>query len=519
MCRRAMRDPSAVEAKLVALVRELSRRAGRAASEDEARAALAPLSAKEEQALLHYAQSEPPARPLGPMAWADLARGTSAQTAAAREMTGYYEMQIERDALAQMLRGKESAGESSHAERRPARSEQRSQPQAALRAERRAAPKSAPQTVAEGDNAPAPREVNLAVRKVEPKPVPRRTKKGPSGDEERAGQLLTLFAYHRDTALVAKALSWSLDELNDEVNRLHLRRQTGKLLRGLDTEMPIATPRKSASSEPVRRRSAKEREETAARKAADEALAALAAAQKASEPAEASPRSKRIPGTSLPRASARVALEARAPELPAARKNEPRTPLPRAPTAPSAAQADELRAVLREIGPRRAALAARLGTPGHPLSPAALLARFRAAGLEREFGQRERDLVRALVSRHRGALKLAATELGVSKHGLEQLIAERGLAREVEELRERQRTSARAARWPKAALAQLLDKRDWLADLGLLDELQADARARVQLHWSDLPESDMARRIEALAGKLGLRVNEAHALAAHLSLR
>jgi hypothetical protein len=515
MCRRAMRDPNAVEAKLVTLVRELSRRAGRAATEEEARAALAPLSADEEQELLEYAQHEPPARPLGPMAWADVARGTAPQTAAARELTGYYALQVERDALAQMLTAKDLAGIAASGA-----GEGRSAERRAPKVERTQAAVSRSLAQRSERNEPTPRVVALTAKPVETKPLPTKEKKAKGApNEERAGQLLTLFAYHRDTALVAKALGWSLDELTAEVDRLQLKRKTGKLLRGLDTEMPVATSRKSSATAPVLRRSAKEKQESAARKEAERALAAIAAQEEQSRREKEPPASKRIPGRRLATtASARATTDDAAKSV-AQTKREPlrAEKHERAAEIPSAAQGEELRAVLREVGPRRGALATRLGTTGRPLSPAALLARFRAAGLEREFGQRERDLIRALVSRHRGAFKLAAADLGTTRHELEELIRERGLARELEALRERQRTTARAARWPKASIALLLEKKEWLADLGLLDELEADARARVQLIWKDLPAG--SERIDALAKALGVRPGEAQALATQLSLR
>jgi len=74
----------------------------------------------------------------------------------------------------------------------------------------------------------------------------------------------------------------------------------------------------------------------------------------------------------------------------------------------------ELKALLSEVGPRRALLAARLGSAAAPLSDAALLARFRAAGLEREFALRERDLIRGLWSRHRASEVRVSTELSTT---------------------------------------------------------------------------------------------------------
>jgi hypothetical protein len=525
---RARRDPSTVEAKLVALVRELSRRAGRPATDEEARAALAPLSAGAEHALLNYAQGEPPAKPLGPMAWADIAQGTPPQTAAARELTGYYSLLNERDALAQVLRAQGPKGKNAvdapkvkafaNANSWDESDDDSSAGESELQDE-----SVENEDDGSGFDEPKPKQVKLDVaKKVEPKPIPRDRKSRAvalQGDAEQASRLLTLFAYHRDTPLVAKALNWSRAELDAEVDRLGLKRKAGQQLRGLDTELPIATVRKGSKEAPVRRRSAKEKADEAAKAETEKQLARLAAleAQKPAEPAPAQIRSRKLPGKSLKS----EATPLRASETKAAKSStlEPIAELPkreRLPVKPSAEQGDELRGILREIGPRRHALAARLGSAGKPLSTATLLARFRAAGLEREFGQRERDLVRALVSRHRSALGPAAAELSVSKRELEELIKERGLAKEVEEQREKQRSTVRAARWPKARVAQFLERRDWLQDLGLYDEVEEDVRARTKVIWSGL--SGETGKLDALAESLGLKLDEAQALAKRLSL-
>ena len=67
--------------------------------EQEVRAALAPLAPAQEAALRATSSREPPAAPLGPMAWADIARGVAPQAAAARELSGYYTLLAERESL------------------------------------------------------------------------------------------------------------------------------------------------------------------------------------------------------------------------------------------------------------------------------------------------------------------------------------------------------------------------------------------------------------------------------------
>src|SRR5207248_792643 len=91
----------------------------------------------------------------------------------------------------------------------------------------------------------------------------------------------------------------------------------------------------------------------------------------------------------------RKRVPASPPAGPPLRRRKPGAAPPPTPLAISAPvdRTSGLTGLLAEVGPRRDALAARLG-----LSEAAMLARFRAAGLERELALRERDLIRALWS-------------------------------------------------------------------------------------------------------------------------
>lgn len=191
----------------------------------------------------------------------------------------------------------------------------------------------------------------------------------------RAQELLGLFAYHHDAPLVARSLGVSLSDLEGELDTLKIRRRAFRLVRGVQADFPRATAIPGARSGPtVRRRSKSD------------------------------------------------------------------APPPPGPPPPSdkEVQARALKALLSELGARRSALAARLGT-----SEATLLARFRAAGLEREFSLRERDLVRALYSRHRAVEERVAAELQTTVEGLRRLVSERGLSRELEAMRERVRRKVR----------------------------------------------------------------------------
>jgi hypothetical protein len=341
------RDLSAVDDKLVASVRSHTERV----DEAEIRAALAPLS-RPEQDRLERLLRNPPTVKLGPFGWADVARGTPAEVASAREVSGYYTLLAERDALAALV------------------------PEARLRRQKRAA------------------------------------------GAERAQHLLGLFAYHRDAPLVARALRVSLETLDAELSSLGIRAKAYRLARGSAAQMPRAAAVVAPSGPPVRRRS---------------------------------------------------------------RRAAPASPPPPGDPMPLDGEAAMLRAVLAEVGPRRAALAERLGTSG-----GALLARFRAAGLERELALRERDLIRALWSRNRGSEAKVAAELGIAPVELREVLVERGLSRELEAQRDRLRREALRRRWPRERIEQVLDRRDELRELGILEGLEREVSVRAGVIWNSL---------------------------------
>ncbi len=379
------RDPASVDAGLVAQVRARSR----PAAEIEVRAALAPLTPAEEKRL-RSALLAPPLSPLGPFGWADVARGIEPAVATAREISGYYALQAERDALAAMV--------------------------GALPLPPPAAPPPA--------------------RKARAAKPPKRADSSP-----RAQELLGLFAYHRDAPLVARSMGVSLAELTAELDALQIRRKAFALTRG--TDMPRATATPGPKGPPVRRRT------------------------RAEKPA----------------------------------------PPPPAPDAGS-----ELKALLAETGPRRDALAQRLG-----LSPAALLARFRAAGLERELALRERDLIRALWSKHRASEGRVAAELGTTPARLREIAHERGLLRELDAIRDRFRREARAKKWPHQRLEQVLHRAAELRELGLWDELHREVAARVGVLWRSLQGKPQA--LALLGQKLHLSGEDAEKLRRLLDLR
>jgi hypothetical protein len=397
-CAAAMpRDPSTVSAALVARVRGRTQGAGEA----EIRAALAPLTDMEEKRLARLL-SNPPPLPLGPFAWADLARGIAPEVAAARDLSGYYQMRAERDALAAMVTG-------------PATLNPKPKPK----------PKPVPSTR-----------------------TPRRKSEVSDARTSRANYLLGLFAYHRDAPLVARALGMSVSDLHAELDSLEIRARAYRLTRGTDADLPAAAPVKGPSGPPVRRRS---------------------------------------------------------------KSAAPSAPVPEA-APPADPEQALLKSTLAEVGPRRVALAQRLGTAG-----GALLARFRAAGLEREFALRERDLIRALWSKHRASEARVADELGETPEGLRDIVVMRGLARELDAVRDRLRHEVRRKKWPADRIEQVLHHEGELRDLGLYDELLREVRARAGVVWTSL--RGKADALELFAKKLRLGRDDAIRLQKLLELR
>jgi hypothetical protein len=66
---------------------------------------------------------------------------------------------------------------------------------------------------------------------------------------------------------------------------------------------------------------------------------------------------------------------------------------------------------------------------------------------------------------------------------LQRLVRERGLSGEIESLRERFRTEARARRWPREQIEQLVRRRAWLDDLGIAAELEGEVLSRAGPAW------------------------------------
>ena len=542
----ATRDPKSVDAELVELVGELSRRAGRAATEVEVRAALASLLPAEEKALRRMGRGAPPATPLGPMAWADLARGVEPSVAAARELGGYYQLLAERDALVAMVGPAPASLQSAAAAAKKPKADER--------------PKAPGKKSKDLDEEPSPPSALPE--------TPARKRRGES--QARAQHVLGLFAYHRDAPRVAQALKLSLNELEAEIDELGVRRKANRLISGLDSELPVAQPTAAPKSGPPLRRSLAEQASVKAARDAAKAAEDKARAAKAAEDAEAAakavaqvrPVSRRVepPREQPAMPSARRSVEAPQPFKSAATH----AALARKPVQKKAASAETnaeagaadpiaarpaattdgatkgtkaaeparlsrkafateeefLKAVLAQVGARREKLRQALGLRNEPLPEKVMLARFRAAGLDRELGLRERDLLRGLFKRHHGMSAAVGAELKLAAKDLAALLKERGLDREVEALREAQRREARAAVWPQKRIELLLQRRGWLADLGVLREIEEEVRTRVRIAWAKLRESDLSptKAVDLLGRELQLKGADARALSKLLKL-
>jgi hypothetical protein len=425
----ARRDPDDIDQELVALIREASGRAGRSGAGDaEIRAALLPLSPAEEKALRRAAVAAPRARPLGPFGWADIARGVDPEIAAARELSGYYTLQAERDALAAMVgagsqRTEPAARPQMNAD---AKTEANGSGDAAAGIDDGVAAERAPSSARAPRNAAPPRRPEAKRAQAsqdEGAGAKRGRAKTDQARQGRIDELLGLFTYHRDAPRVARSLGMSLAELEAELDALKIRRKAFRLTRGTDFDLPLARANPSAPSGPsVRRRT----------------RGAPAAARPAAKPAE--------------------------PDR----------------------DAEQLKKLLAAVGPRREVLKDRLGTRDAALSDAALLARFRAAGLERELSFRERDLIKGLYMKYRGSERRIAAELRTTIDRLHEVVRERGLKREIDRLVDGYRREVRNRRWPKDRIEQVLKRRDYLTDLGVYDELEREVVARSRVLWEEL---------------------------------
>jgi hypothetical protein len=79
-----------------------------------------------------------------------------------------------------------------------------------------------------------------------------------------------------------------------------------------------------------------------------------------------------------------------------------------------------------------------------------------------------------------------AAELNVAPQDLRNLLVERGLSRELEAQRDRLRREALRRRWPRERIEQVLDRRDELRELGVLEGLEREVSVRAGVIWNSL---------------------------------
>jgi hypothetical protein len=219
------------------------------------------------------------------------------------------------------------------------------------------------------------------------------------------------------------------------------------------------------------------------------AIAATPAAPPADAPAPPARRTARE--TPAPTVAERIAPRRRTAQAPAAPRGRfTQVEVQRAPL--ESLEAPEGRVVLETLlaqhGHRFALLRALAhGYSGRRGDPSALEldALLERHGLLEAAESRERELLRAALSEHRGALGRVAWALGLRAPELSAVVSRLGLGPEVDRARERFRREALApASW--TARLDLLGRRKYLEDLG------------VEREFEDRLRGDLARELDAL---------------------
>jgi hypothetical protein len=178
-----------------------------------------------------------------------------------------------------------------------------------------------------------------------------------------------------------------------------------------------------------------------------------------------------------------------------------------------------LERLIRSHGARRAALARALAAGWRRDDGAApgeddLSALLEHHGLARSFARRERDEMLHALRAAGGFRPAAAERLALDVKGLDAALAAAGAAADAERIREGRRAELRSRATLAERVLLLLAEEERLRDLGLLDEFEADLRARLPEHLralrlgsSPLAEA-FARSLSverAAAGRLAVR--------------
>lgn len=403
------------------------------------------------------------------------------------------------------------------------------------------------------DDADPASEYEVDEQPERPAPAPRRPR-APAGREtdERVKELVTLFAYHRDGVLVAQALGIGIQELNDRIEELGMRRKLNRLLEQT-TDIDLFTPERLSTAKtrsvaaPVVRR----RGEKPATPAPEPELHRLDDADE-DRPA---PSIRTAPVNEHGTRVYRRVPEARPMPTPATgpvvvgrreyvretrRRSKPAPaqsqhsqhsqPLPAKPlatTRPLAApvpsrrpffdlQDDAGRSVLEKLiadekaNPRVLAkkLAERYEGPAQrELNETDLRQLLRHHGLLDTFQSRELSNTRFLIGFHQGARGKLANALLMSPDELTAYLARHGLSEELETTRQ---TRARVELGRKRLhdrIVQVLTRAPYLDDLGVLGPIDREVREAVEalfVRFSDLPRMEAAERVRE---ELGLEKN------------
>jgi len=458
-------------------VRAACERTGRPTTDEEVVRALSPLASDERETLRRLARSPVDAAPLGPDAWVEIARGVDADLASSREISGYYALKAERDALAVLAQK----------------------------------PRAARRVVGDDDDAD---DVAAPPDALDGERVKLRKPRKPHEKPAEVDVLLTLFAYHRDPVLVAQAMTIGLEELQERIESHGLRRRIQTLLeRTTDIDVFSNAPRRksAASGEEAKPVVRKAHEKRPARPVEEPAPAAWESEGPAArtDPVNAfgtrvfRRREAEVTNASTPIGAGRLeyvretkkktrvkpaAQKAEAPPRPAA------APVaPAAPAAPAKAPFAELQApagrlVLERLfadekaNPR--VLVGKLGErydgPGRPLVESDLRQLLRHHGLSSAFEEKELVNSRFLIGFHQGARGKLANALLMSSDEVQAYLSRIGLSADLEQTRaERARQELGKKRFADR-VAQVLTRAPYLEDLGILPAIDAEVRREVE---------------------------------------
>ena len=250
------------------------------------------------------------------------------------------------------------------------------------------------------------------------------------------------------------------------------------------------------------------------------------AGQYLDEDAAAAPGSRRAPSASGP---ARPRRPARASVV--VRRVRDRAPLVPAPPAalPSLAELERsegravLERLLRRHGARRSAILADLAggwrrTDGGPPLPSDLDALLDRHGLARVFAARERALLLHALRAAGGVRPRAAGAAGFPPEEWPAALARLGAEAEAEAIREEGRREIRGRATLSQRARMLVADEERLADLGMLDEVLRDLRARMPEHLRAIRSGRPASLAIALGRSLALSRSAVERLAERLPL-